>query len=130
MHNIIIGGRIALKQRSWLTYGLWGAAAGLVNGLLGTGGGLLAVAVFQRQGLTANQAHAAAVGLMLPLSAISLTILLFQYEQQLLCYWPLIIPTILGSVTGSWLLKRVKPQRLSLLFIALIIYSAIRILSS
>ena len=103
---------------------------GLVNGLLGTGGGILAVAVFQRQGLTANQSHATAVGLMLPLSAISLTILLFQYEQQFLCYWPLIIPTILGSVTGSWLLKRVKPQRLRLLFIALIIYSAIRILSS
>lgn len=103
---------------------------GLVNGLLGTGGGILAVAAFQRQGLTANQSHATAVGLMLPLSAISLTILLLRYEQSLLCYWPLILPTILGSVTGSWLLKRLKPQLLRLLFTVLIIYSAIRILSS
>ena len=31
---------------------------GLINGLLGTGGGILAVTMFRKQGLNVNQAHA------------------------------------------------------------------------
>lgn len=47
---------------------------GLLNGLLGTGGGILAVAFLRRQGLGQPQAQATALCLMLPLSAISLAV--------------------------------------------------------
>lgn len=103
---------------------------GLINGLLGTGGGILAVAAFRKQGLNVHQSHATAVGLMLPLSAISLAVLLLQGEQQLLMYWPLIIPTLLGSLAGSRLLKHIKPRLLQFLFALLILYSSFRILST
>lgn len=103
---------------------------GLINGLLGTGGGILAVAAFRRQGLSPNQAHATAVGLMLPLSAISLAVLLLQEKISLQQHWPLIIPTLLGSVVGSRLLKKIHPPLLHLLFTVLIVYSAVRILST
>ena len=104
---------------------------GLVNGLLGTGGGILAVSILNRQGLFQNQAHATAVALMLPLSAISLVTLLLQMDEvRLLQYWPLLFPTLFGSIIGSWILKKIKPQRLHLLFAVLILYSAFRILSA
>ncbi len=103
---------------------------GLINGLLGTGGGILAVSMFRKLGLKPNQAHATAVGLMLPLSAISLAVLLLQGGENQLQYWPLIIPTLLGSVVGSRLLKRIKPRFLRLLFSLLILYSAVHILST
>ena len=104
---------------------------GLINGLLGTGGGILAVSILNKQGFSQNQAHATAVTLMLPLSAISLATLLLQMEgMRFLQYWPLLFPAILGSVVGSRILKKIRPQRLRLLFAVLILYSAFRILST
>lgn len=107
---------------------LSGLFPGLINGLLGTGGGILAVNFFRKQGLPPNQAHATAVAMMLPLSGISLAVLLCREAVDPFSYWPLIIPTLMGSAAGSWLLKRTKPQHLRLLFALLLIYSAVRIL--
>ena len=103
---------------------------GLINGLLGTGGGILAVTMFRKQGLNVNQAHAHAIGLMLPLSIISLSLLLLQNKQDVLHYWPLIFPTLIGALVGSRLLKKITPKHLRLLFTVLILYSAVHILTS
>ncbi len=109
---------------------LSGLLPGLVNGLIGTGGGILAVNLFRKQGQKQNQAHASAVALMLPLSAISLVVLLLRENAAPFSYWPLIIPSLAGSIAGAWLLKHTAPQLLRLLFTLLLIYSALRILSS
>ena len=108
---------------------LSGFFPGFINGLLGTGGGILAVSALKKQNLSQNEAHATAVGLMLPLSALSLGFYLFQNGTDILRSWPYFFPAIGGSFAGSWLLKRMKPQKLRLLFALLILYSAIRILT-
>ena len=42
-----------------------GMLAGFLNGLLGAGGGILAVALLSRSGLARKEAHATALALML-----------------------------------------------------------------
>lgn len=107
---------------------LWGLFPGFINGLLGTGGGILAVSLLTRQNASQNEAHATAVGLMLPLSAVSLAAYCFQKGYSILQYWPLFLPSAIGSLTGALLLRKIRPQKLRLLFALLILYSAIRIL--
>ena len=51
---------------------LLGLLVGAVNGLLGAGGGMLAVPLLTgAEGLPAKKAHATAIALILPLSAVS-----------------------------------------------------------
>ncbi|MBP1580770.1 MAG: sulfite exporter TauE/SafE family protein [Oscillospiraceae bacterium] len=103
---------------------------GLINGLLGTGGGILAVSLLKKQGAAPQEAHATAVALMLPLSLISLSIFIFREGSDFWTYWPFLFPAIAGSVLGSRLLRRISAQKLRLLFALLILYSSWRILCS
>lgn len=107
---------------------LFGFLPGLINGLIGTGGGILAVNLFCKQGSAQNHAHATAVALMLPLSAISLLVLLFREQTTPFSYWPFIFPSFLGSIVGVQILKHTKPRSLRILFTLLLLYSAFRIL--
>lgn len=102
----------------------YGLLPGFINGLLGTGGGILAVALLKKQGLSPNSAHATAVALMLPLSAISLFLYIFRSDFSLWSYWPLLFPALGGSMAGAWLLKRLSPQKLRFFFALLLLYSA------
>lgn len=99
-----------------------------MNGLLGTGGGILAVSILKKQNLEQNKAHATAVGLMFPLSLISLLIYWQKEGEFLSNYWIYFIPAVLGSVVGAFLLKKIKAEKLRLLFAVLIFYSAVRLL--
>ena len=108
-----------------------GLFPGLINGLLGTGGGILAVSLLNRRKISPNEAHATAIGLMLPLSAISFALACFHGTgESALQYWPLCIPAIAGSLAGAFLLKHIKARKLRMLFALLLLWSAVRILSS
>ena len=54
----------------WLT-ALGGFFVGIVNSLLGAGGGLLAVPLLQKSNLTQTQAHASSIAVIFPLSLLS-----------------------------------------------------------
>ena len=56
------------------TVGAAGALVGIVNVLLGAGGGILAVPILKKCGLTQKQAQANAVAVILPLTIISFII--------------------------------------------------------
>jgi len=100
---------------------------GFINGLLGTGGGILAVSLLKKQGLSPNSAHATAVALMLPISTISLFFYLFRSDFPLWHYWSLFFPVLGGSMAGAWLLKRLSPQKLRFFFAVFLLYSAVQL---
>lgn len=54
--------------------GAAGALVGIINILLGAGGGILAVPILKKNGLTQKQAQANAVAVILPLTIISFII--------------------------------------------------------
>jgi uncharacterized membrane protein YfcA len=93
---------------SALFLGLAGLAAGLVNGLLGSGGGTLLVPVLaSRRRLEQHKAHATTLCVILPTAVIST----FIYAKNGFMDWPLILKItlsgILGGVTGALILPRV-----------------------
>ena len=61
--------RMASKGKKHLLFtAAGGLAVGLINGLLGAGGGMLAVPILAKAGLSQREAHAGSLAVILPLS--------------------------------------------------------------
>lgn len=103
-------------------------AAGLINGLLGSGGGMVAVPLLERGGVEANRAHATSVAIMLPLSAVSAAFYLWDGKVTFADALPYIPGGIVGSIVGVLLLRKVRPELLRRIFGGVAVYSGLRIL--
>ena len=110
-----------------------GFLSGIINGLLGAGGGILITYflsyLLKDQETEKNDIFAHALLTMLPISAVSFVIYIIQGYVSLeasLAY--LIIPAILGGVCGAYLLKKINFRIVKLLFTALVIYSGFTML--
>ncbi len=66
------------KKKTKLILGVGGLVSGLLNGLLGTGGGILAIPAFRMAGYQQRYAQANASVFMLAMSVVSAAVLLFQ----------------------------------------------------
>lgn len=88
-----------LAKKSWFKGAFCGALVGLANGLFGGGGGMLAVPLLQKNGYGEKQAHATAILLILPISALSFLLYVTRgyYDASVL------IPTALGVTAGGTL---------------------------
>lgn len=100
-------------KTSWLLLSLTGFAAGIANGLLGTGGGALLVpALTLLHRLEQHKAHATALCVILPATVVSA----FVYMRNGSMDWPLIlkimISGVLGGVFGAKLLPKISSSRL------------------
>lgn len=84
-----------LKSRTCLSVA--GGAAGLVNGLLGAGGGMVLVPMLgKKTGLTEQERFPASVAIIAPICIISL---LFSGQWQLT--FRQVLPYLLGSAIGG-----------------------------
>lgn len=113
-----------MKLRLLLT----GLCTGLLNGLFGAGGGLLAVPLLQKCGLPPQNAHATSIAVTLPLSAISAGLLLFSGIPADL---PGIFLAVAAGIPGAWigakLLERIRPALLKRIFGGVMVVSALRL---
>lgn len=107
---------------------LAGAAAGLVNGFFGAAGGIFAVYLLEKAGTETKRAHAMAVGIILPVSALSLALYLISGKTDLVFSLKLLPFGVLGAAVGVYLLKKIPVRALKLLFSALMLYSGIRLI--
>lgn len=108
-----------------------GAAAGFLNGLFGSGGGMVVVPVLERfAGSETKKAHATAIGVILPLSVISAV----KYSAFCRVDTALLLTVcaggILGSIIGSKLLGRFSVKTVRRIFGAVIIAAALRMVMS
>lgn len=107
-----------------------GFGAGLVNGLLGTGGGILLLFALRRYA-KAQDAFASALMCILPLSALSAVLYYFGgtlpsdvlFSADIL---PYLLGAIPGGLLGAYLLDRMKLTAIQLLFAALLLFSGWR----
>ena len=60
-----------MKIKKHIKPAAFGVAVGLVNGVFGAGGGMLAVPLLKKSGLDQKQSHANAVAVILPITVIS-----------------------------------------------------------
>ncbi len=117
----------ALKHKKF-SAPICGLAIGFINGLLGAGGGMIAVPLLKSFGLEQKEAHANAVAVILPISILSAFLYLWKDYVNLsdtLVY----IPTgIIGAIIGTYLLRKISPIWLKRIFSAFMIYAGIRLL--
>lgn len=120
-----IYGDSAMKKS---TIGAAGALVGVVNILLGAGGGILAVPILKKCGLTQKQAQANAVAVILPLTLISFIIYIKkQYVNFFDSLW--IIPfSVLGGLLGTFVFRKLSSSFLKKCFGVFMIWAGIRML--
>ena len=106
-----------------LKYALTGGITGLLNGIFGAGGGLLAVPMLKKSGLPAKKAHATSIAITLPLSLLSAILLFFGGIRGDIAA----AAGLPGAWLGSRLLKRIDPSLLKRIFGGVMILSAVRL---
>lgn len=114
-------------KKSWAV-SLVGAATGFLNGFFGAGGGMVAVPMLQKSGLSTQEAHATSIAIILPLTVVS-AILYFCSGSlapgEALIYLP---GGVAGALVGAYLLKKLDPLWIRRIFGVLILFSALRML--
>ena len=108
---------------------LSGAAAGVVNGLFGGGGGMALVPLLTRWcGLEEKKAFATCVAVIFPLCVLSAAIFLFRTDFDLLTALPYLIGGLAGGWVGGKLMDRVSVVWLRRIFAAFLLYGGARYL--
>jgi uncharacterized membrane protein YfcA len=114
------------KSKCMLALGM-GFFAGLLNGLLGAGGGVVLVRganrVLPREYGEGRDAFANALCVMLPLSAVSAVAYVLRGSVSGVNFAPFILPAVIGGVGGGMLLSVIDTRLLRLIFSALVVWS-------
>lgn len=105
-----------------------GLAVGIVNGLLGAGGGMIAVPLLKKLGLSQKQAHANAVAVILPITVLSAVLYLIKGYVRLSDCLIFIPGGLLGSLIGTYFLKKISPRWLKRIFGGFMVYAGVRLL--
>ncbi len=114
------------KKETWLAAG-GGLGIGLLNGLLGSGGGLLAVPMLKKLGLDQKRAHANAVAVILPITAVSVIGYLTAGRVALQDAFIYIPGGIAGSILGTWILSKLSAPILRRIFGVFMIWAGVRL---
>ena len=108
-----------------------GAAAGLVNGLLGAGGGMVLVPLLIGWcRLQDKDAFATAISIILPLSLVSIVVHALQAPLPLSDAWPYLVGGLVGGILAGVLFQKVSAGLLHKLLGAFILWGGARLLIS
>ncbi|MCL2077516.1 MAG: sulfite exporter TauE/SafE family protein [Oscillospiraceae bacterium] len=105
-----------------------GTLCGFLNGLFGSGGGVVAVPMLRYLGLEPRKSHATSVAVIFFLSLLSVAVYALKGNLDYKAAISYIPWGILGAVTGALLLKKVPNSLLRRIFGAVVFISAVRIL--
>lgn len=107
---------------------LCGIAIGIINVLLGAGGGIIAVFMLKKSGLSQKDAQANAIAVILPLTFISLII---YFKNGYVNFYDniFLLPAgVAGAVAGAFILKKISPKATRIIFGLFMIWAGIRLL--
>ena len=116
-------------SKNGLRYALAGGAAGVVNGLLGGGGGSVLVPLLTEAcGMEQRRAFATSVAVILPLCILSAAVYLARGRLDMMAA----LPYLLGGTLGGWLggrwFRKTRVDWLRRLFGALLLWGGVRCL--
>lgn len=118
-----------MHKKAWFKHSVSGAAAGIINGLFGAGGGMVLVPLLIRYGkLQDKKAFATAISIIFPLCLISIMVYGFAGTIDLKASWPYLAGGLIGGLLGGLLFKRVSANILHKVFGVLILWGGIRLL--
>lgn len=117
-----------MKMKEHLKNASLGIAVGVVNGIFGAGGGMLAVPILKKSGLDQKTAHANAVAVILPITVVSMVFYLVNNNVNLTDGLVFIPTGIIGSIVATFLLKKFSNKLLQKIFAVFMIYAGVRLL--
>lgn len=107
---------------------LYGVAIGFINALFGAGGGIVAVPILKKSGLSQKEAQATSVSVILPLTIITAVIYFFQGNLMIkdsLIFLPF---GFIGALVGSFVLNKSNNTVLQTAFALFMIWAGIRMI--
>ncbi len=116
-----------MKKKTFISV-IFGLFIGLINGLLGAGGGMLAVPALKYSGLSGKEAHENAVAVILPLTLLSAILYIINGKVALsdaLIYIP---GGLIGALIGTFLMKKISNVWLTRIFGGFMIFAGVRML--
>ena len=111
-----------------ITQNLIGVCVGLINILIGACGGIVAVEALKKSGSDQTRAHSTAIAVILPITIISASIYLHEGKVNLSQAYIYLLPGIIGSAIGAFLLPKIPKRILSKIFSCFMIYAGIRMM--
>ncbi len=105
-----------------------GFLIGTINILLGAGGGMLTVPLYKKMNMTQKQAQTNAVATILPITIVSAVIYLMNGDVKLSDAYIYFIPGLLGSIIGTFLIKKISNNILNIVFSLFMIWAGLRLL--
>ena len=115
-----------MRKKWWGVLG--GLGAGVINGLLGAGGGMVVVPLLSAMGVRGKRSHATALMVIVPLSAVSAVLYLLQGRVSIADALPWLTGSLLGAYLGSRLMPKIATGWLKLLFGGLMLWGGVRLL--
>lgn len=115
-----------MRKKWWGVLG--GLGAGIINGLLGAGGGMVVVPLLSAMGVHGKRSHATALMVIVPLSAVSAVLYLVQGRVGFADALPWLPGSLLGAYLGSRLMPKIATGWLKLLFGGLMLWGGVRLL--
>lgn len=107
---------------------LTGIFCGAMNGLFGSGGGLVAVPCLEKSGFEVKQAHASAIALTSVFSLISCVSYGFSGNLSISDAIKYVPGGLIGALIGAMIMRRIDPALLKRIFGLVMIYSGVRLL--
>ena len=123
---IFLAGGIFMRKKWWGLLG--GFGAGVINGLLGAGGGMVVVPLLSALGVRGKKSHATALMVIVPLSLVSAVLYLVQGRVTVMDALPWLPGSLLGAYLGSRLMPKISTGWLKLVFGGLMLWGGIRLL--
>lgn len=112
-----------------IKFAISGAAAGIINGFFGGGGGMILVPLYIRWlKLPERQAFASSVCTILPLCLVSSGIYFFRQAIDFMAAIPYLIGGLSGGILGGLIFKKINITFIQKAFAVLIIFGGIRAL--
>lgn len=110
-------------------YAVTGALAGLANGFFGSGGGLFLVPLLTKWGgMEQRKAFATSVGIILPLSIVSVIVYFMKGALDVSFAWPFLLGGAAGGLISGRVFQKVPLTALRRVFGVLILYGGVRAL--
>ena len=115
-------------KKKTLVNAFFGVAIGFINGLLGAGGGMLAVPLLKKYGFSQREAQQNAIAIIIPITIVSAVMYLYKDYVNLSDSFAYLPTGLLGAIIATFLMKKISHKWLKRLFAFFMLYAGIRLL--
>jgi hypothetical protein len=118
------------RKKMYGKFLIGGVGIGLVNGLFGGGGGMIAVPVMERLlGFGVKETHATAIAVIAPVCAVSALPYLINGCFRTEVFLPTAIGSVLGGIAGAKLMGKFSEKVVDLLFVMIMLAAGLGMLA-